>query len=106
VWLFFLYFTEFIPPGDNGEISVAGEMEVGSRLGLVDRRTRQLELKVYVAVPETVSSMASVYTSGTRGSSKAKGAICLNLGPARDRVHSSQQIADAQALLARPRWVG
>jgi hydrophobic/amphiphilic exporter-1 (mainly G- bacteria), HAE1 family len=86
--------TEFIPPSDEGEVSVTGEMEVGTRLELVDRQTRQLEQKVYAAVPETVSSVVSVYTSGTRGSSKAKGEIRLNLGPARDRSRSNQQIAD------------
>ncbi|MEJ2461325.1 MAG: efflux RND transporter permease subunit [Candidatus Thiodiazotropha sp.] len=86
--------TEFIPPSDEGEVRVTGEMEVGTRLELVDRQTRLLEAQVFAAVPETVSSVVSVYTSGTRGSSKAKGEIRLNLGPAKDRARSNQQIAD------------
>jgi HAE1 family hydrophobic/amphiphilic exporter-1 len=86
--------TEFIPPSDEGEVRVTGEMEVGTRLELVDRQTRRLEQRVFAAVPETVSSVVSVYTSGTRGSAKAKGEIRLNIGPARDRVRSNQQIAD------------
>ncbi len=86
--------TEFIPPSDEGEVSVTGEMEVGTRLELVDRQTRLLEEQVYAAVPETISSVVSVYTSGTRGSSKARGQIRLNLGPARERSRSNQQIAD------------
>lgn len=86
--------TEFIPPSDEGEVRVSGEMEVGTRLELVDRQTRLLEAQVYAAVPETVSSVVSVYTSGTRGSSKARGEIRLNIGPARDRTRSNQQIAD------------
>ncbi len=86
--------TEFIPPSDEGEVRVTGEMEVGTRLELVDRQTRLLEARVFAAVPETVSSVVSVYTSGTRGSSKAKGEIRLNLGPAKDRARSNQQIAD------------
>ncbi len=87
--------TEFIPPSDEGEVSVTGEMEVGTRLALIDRQTRLLEAQVYAAVPETRSSVVSITTSGTRGSSKAKGEIRLNLGPARERTRSNQAIADA-----------
>ena len=86
--------SEFIPPSDEGEVRVTGEMEVGTRLELVDRQTRLLEQRVFAAVPETVSSVVSITTSGTRGSSKAKGEIRLNLGPAKDRTRSNQQIAD------------
>ncbi len=86
--------TEFIPPSDEGEVRVTGEMEVGTRLDLIDRQTRLLEAQVFSAVPETVSSVVSVYTSGTRGSSKAKGDIRISLGPAKDRSRSNRQIAD------------
>jgi HAE1 family hydrophobic/amphiphilic exporter-1 len=86
--------TEFIPPSDEGEVRVTGEMEVGTRLELIDRQTRLLEERVFAAVPETISSVVSITTSGTRGSAKAKGEIRLNLGPARDRARSNQEIAD------------
>ncbi|MEJ2424069.1 MAG: efflux RND transporter permease subunit [Candidatus Thiodiazotropha sp.] len=86
--------TEFIPPSDEGEVSITGEMEVGTRLELIDRQTRLLEAQVYTAVPEVRSSVVSVTTSGTRGSAMAKGEIRLNLGPARDRSRSNQAIAD------------
>ncbi len=86
--------TEFIPPSDEGEVRITGEMEVGTRLELIDRQTRLMEEKVFAAVPETISSVVSITTSGTRGSSKAKGEIRLNLGPAKDRARSNQQIAD------------
>ncbi|MGD8908925.1 MAG: efflux RND transporter permease subunit, partial [Chromatiales bacterium] len=86
--------TEFIPPSDEGEVSVTGEMEVGTRLELIDRQTRLLEEQVYASVPETVASVVSIYTSGTRGSAKAKGEIRLSLGPAKDRLRSNRQIAD------------
>lgn len=86
--------TEFLPPSDEGEVRVTGEMEVGTRLQLIDRQTRVLEAQVFAAVPEAISSVVSVTTSGTRGSSKAKGEIRLNLGPAKERPRSNQQIAD------------
>ena len=87
--------TEFIPPSDEGEVSVTGEMEVGTRLDLVDRQTQLLEQRVYAAVPEAVSSVVSVFTSGTRGSTKAKGRIRLSLVPARERERSNREIAEA-----------
>jgi len=48
----------------------------------------------YAAVPEAVSSVVSVTTSGTRGSAKAKGEIRLSLVPAAERDHSNTQIAE------------
>ena len=86
--------TEFIPPSDEGEVRISGEMEVGTRLDLIDRQTRLLEQQVYAAVPETVSSVASITTSGTRGSSKAIGEIRLSLLPAAQRSRSNVQIAE------------
>jgi len=86
--------TEFLPPSDEGEVRVKGEMEVGIRLDLVDRQTRILEALVYEQVPEAVSSVASVVTSGTRGSSKASGEIRLSLLPATQRQRSNIEIAD------------
>ena len=51
--------TEFLPPSDEGEVRVSGEMEVGTRLELVDQQTRVMEAIVYPAVPETISSVVS-----------------------------------------------
>jgi HAE1 family hydrophobic/amphiphilic exporter-1 len=85
--------TEFLPPSDEGEVRVTGEMEVGTRLDLIDRQTRLMEQIVYAAVPEAVSSVATVITSGTRGSSKAQGEIRLSLTPAAERRRSNQDIA-------------
>ena len=85
--------TEFLPPSDEGEVRVTGEMEVGTRLDLIDRQTRVMEKLVYSAVPETVSSVVSVVTSGTRGNSTASGEIRLSLSPAVQRKRSNTEIA-------------
>ena len=85
--------TEFLPPSDEGEVRVTGEMEVGTRLDLIDRQTRVMEKLVYAAVPETVSSVVSVVTSGTRGSSTASGEIRLSLLPAAQRQRANSDIA-------------
>lgn len=86
--------TEFLPPSDEGEVRVTGEMEVGTRLDLLDRQTRLLEEVVHREVPETVSSVVSITSSGTRGSATAKGEIRLSLGPAAQRSRSNSEIAD------------
>jgi HAE1 family hydrophobic/amphiphilic exporter-1 len=90
--LFPLIGTEFLPPSDEGEVRVTGEMEVGTRLDLVDRQTRILEELVLPAVPETVSSVTSV-TAGGRNA-EATGEIRMSLSPAADRERSNVDIAN------------
>ena len=86
--------TEFLPPSDEGAVTVTGEMEVGSRLDLMDDQARKLEALVYPEVPEAISSVVSVVPSGTRGSSKATVRINLTLTPATGRQRSNKAIAD------------
>jgi HAE1 family hydrophobic/amphiphilic exporter-1 len=78
--------TEFLPPSDEGEVRISGEMEVGTRLDLVDSRTRIMESIVYPAVPEAVSSVASI-----RGN---EGEIRMSLVAASQRSRSNTEIAD------------
>jgi HAE1 family hydrophobic/amphiphilic exporter-1 len=85
--------TEFLPPSDEGEVRVTGEMEVGTRLDLIDRQTREMERIVMAAVPEAVSSVVSVLASGTRGRTSATGQIRLSLVPAAERERSNIDIA-------------
>ncbi len=84
--------TEFLPPSDEGEVRVTGEMEVGTRLDLLDKQTRIMESIVYPAVPETVSSVVDV-----RGE---RSEIRLSLTPSSKRSRSNEQIAaDLRKLL-------
>ena len=85
--------TDFLPPSDEGEVRVTGEMEVGTRLDLVDRQTQQIEQIVYPAVPEAVASVVSVGASGWRASAVARGQIRLSLLPAKLRQRSNVEIA-------------
>ncbi len=78
--------TEFLPPSDEGEVRVSGEMEVGTRLSLVDRQTRLMESVVYAAVPEAVSTVVSVREN--------EGAVQMSLVPANKRTRSNTEIAD------------
>ncbi|MGB3400788.1 MAG: efflux RND transporter permease subunit [Candidatus Deferrimicrobiaceae bacterium] len=86
--------TEFLPPSDEGEVRVTGEMEVGTRLELVDEQTQRMERIVYSAVPEAVSSVVSVGATGWNPSAASRGEIRLALSPAKKRSRSNVEIAD------------
>ncbi len=86
--------TEFLPPSDEGEVRVTGEMEIGTRLDLVDRQTRRMEEIIFDAVPEAVSSIVSVGASGWSPGDISRGQINLSLTPAAERTRSNQEIAN------------
>ena len=85
--------TELLAPSDEGEVTVTGEMEIGTRLDLVDRQTRLMESIVYPAVPETVASVVNVGASGHRPDSAGRGEISLSLTPSSQRSRSNSEIA-------------
>lgn len=82
---------EFLPPSDEGEVRVSGEMDVGTRLDLVDRQTRLIEDIVLDAVPEKVAWVTSVETGDDDGS---EGDIRMSLVPATERERSNTEIAE------------
>ncbi len=84
--------SEFLPPSDEGEVRVNGEMEVGARLDLVDRQTRLMEGIVLDAVPEKIAWVTSV-GGGGRDAEGAVGEIRLSLVPASERDRSNTEIA-------------
>jgi HAE1 family hydrophobic/amphiphilic exporter-1 len=86
--------SEFLPPSDEGEVRVTGEMEVGTRLDLVDAQTRRMEQIVYESVPEMVSAVASVGASGNDPDAASEGEISLSLVPASERTRSNVEVAD------------
>ena len=77
--------TEFLPPSDEGEVRVDGEMEVGTRLDLVDAQTRRMEQIVNAAVPELESSVVSVRSGRSQ--------IRMSLTPSAARTRSNTEIA-------------
>ncbi len=85
--------TEFLPPSDEGEVRVTAQFEVGTRMDLIDQQTRRVESVVSAAVPEAVSSVVSMTTSGARGNAAATGEIRVSVGPAKERQRSNTEIA-------------
>ncbi len=78
--------SEFLPPSDEGEVRISGEMEVGTRLELVDRQTRAMEAVVTEHVPEAVAIIGEA--EGNEGD------IRIALAPASERSRSNTAIAD------------
>ena len=86
--------TEFMPPSDEGEVRISGEMEIGTRLDLLDQQARKMEAIVNAAVPEAVSSVISVGSSGWRPGDAATAQIRMSLLPAAERSRSNVEIAN------------
>lgn len=86
--------SEFMPPSDEGEVRVNGEMEAGMRLDLADDLARSMERIVFAALPEAVSSVTTVTASGRGGNATTRSEIQVNLGPSTRRSRSNSEIAD------------
>ena len=85
--------SEFLPPSDEGEVRVAGKMEIGTRLELVDQQTRVMEQIIKPAVPEVIASVVSIGASGWRADAGSEGEINMSLLPAAQRERSNVDIA-------------
>jgi HAE1 family hydrophobic/amphiphilic exporter-1 len=93
--------SEFLPPSDEGEVRVSGEMETGTRLDIIDRQTQILEAAVREAVPERIAWVTRVGAGGRNPSDAATGEIRIALSPAAERARSNTEIAnDLRARLA------
>jgi len=86
--------AELMPSTDEGEVRVEAEMEVGTRLDLLDSKFRVLEEIVNESVPEIRNVVTNVGGSRWYGSGGHTGDIRISLKPQAERLRSSQQIAD------------
>jgi len=78
--------TELMPPTDEGEVRIDGEMEVGTRLDLVDAIARDMEAIVLAAVPEMKANVVEVRSGELE--------MNLSLGPAKERQRSNGEVAE------------
>lgn len=91
--------NEFLPPTDEGEVKVTGEMAAGTRLDLADALAREIEALIAPAVPEAVSIVTTVNATGAGGgpggaSTATRAELQIAVGPASTRERSNTAIAD------------
>ena len=84
---------ELMPQSDEGEVRVSAEMEVGTRLAVVDKTMRMIEDVVSREVPEIESVVTSMGGSGWRGGGGHTGNLRISLKPQAERSRSSEEIA-------------
>lgn len=87
--------SEFMPSADENEVRVNVEMEVGTRLEIMDAQVRRIEEIVKELVPEAENTVTRIGASGWRGGGGATGEIRVALVPVAQRSRSSEQIAQA-----------
>ncbi|MCU0917167.1 MAG: efflux RND transporter permease subunit [Planctomycetes bacterium] len=85
--------AELMPATDEGEVRVEAEMQVGTRLEVLDSKVRQLEEIVTASVPE-IRNIVTTAGGSRYGSGGHTGEIRLSLVPQAERTRSSQQITD------------
>jgi HAE1 family hydrophobic/amphiphilic exporter-1 len=85
--------VELMPSADEGEVRVEAEMQVGTRLNLLDEKFRVIEQIVNESVPEIRSTVTSVGGSQWHGTGGHTGNIRISLKPQSQRTRSSEQIA-------------
>jgi HAE1 family hydrophobic/amphiphilic exporter-1 len=83
---------ELMPQTDEGEVRIEGEMQVGTRLALVDQNFRLIEQIVQEAVPEMQNYQTSI-GGGRWGSASHTGNMRISLKARSQRSRSSEQIA-------------
>ncbi len=86
--------AELMPSTDEGEVRVEGEMEIGTRLDLINEKFLEIEKIVDEAVPEIQNVQASVGGSSWRGRGGHTGSLRISLRPQSQRQRSSEEIAD------------
>ncbi len=87
--------VEMMPSTDESEVRVSAEMQVGTRLDVLDEKFRLIEKIVNESVPEIKSVVTNVGGSRWAGQGGHTGDIRIALVPQSQRSRSSQQIADA-----------
>lgn len=85
--------TELMPTADEGQVRVNVEMEVGTKLSMLDRTFLPIEAIVAREVPEAKSTVTSMGGSGWHSGGSHRGDMSVNLKPLTERKRSSDDIA-------------
>jgi HAE1 family hydrophobic/amphiphilic exporter-1 len=83
---------EYLPQTDEGEVNVNVEMEVGTRLMVMDQKLREVTALVKQYVPEISILEEGAGSGGWRGGAN-QGNITIRLKPKSERTRASAEIA-------------
>lgn len=92
IFLFRFVGREYMPQTDEGEVSITVEMEVGTRLSVMDSKLREVVNLARLYVPEIDSIEERAGSGGWRRGAN-QGNITLKLVPKSQRTRSSMEIA-------------
>lgn len=84
--------VELMPSTDEGEVRVNAEMQVGTRLDVLDQKFKTIETAVKDTVPETKNVVTYIGPSWRRAGSHT-GTMRIALKPQAQRSRSSEEIA-------------
>ncbi|TVM15027.1 AcrB/AcrD/AcrF family protein [Oceanidesulfovibrio indonesiensis] len=87
--------VEMMPTTDEGEVRVYAEMEVGTKLSLLDETMQPVEEIVRREVPEARNIISLLGSSGWRNTGSHAGQLRISLKPQDERERTSHEIADA-----------
>ncbi len=85
---------ELMPSADEGEVRINAEMQVGTRLDVVDEKFKVVEQIVSESVPEIKNTVTRLGGSRWRGRGGHTGQLRISLVPRSQRSRTSEQIAD------------
>ncbi|MEN6505262.1 MAG: efflux RND transporter permease subunit [Planctomycetaceae bacterium] len=87
--------SELMPATDESEVRITAEMEVGTRLDIVNEQIKKLEAIVATVVGKDAQSVvASVGADSWRGGSSSRGEMRVSLVNVSQRTRSSEQVAE------------
>jgi HAE1 family hydrophobic/amphiphilic exporter-1 len=86
---------EFMPNTDEGEVRVYAEMEVGTRLDVLEKTFRAIETAVDQEVPEAENIETFLGGTPWRPKGSHVGQMRISLKPQSERLRSSEEIAAA-----------
>ena len=92
IFLFRFVGREYMPQTDEGEVRITVEMEVGTRLSVMDQKLQEVVAQVKEMVPEIESIEERAGSGGWRGGAN-QGNITLKLVPKSQRSRSSMDVA-------------
>lgn len=85
---------EFLPKGDEGEVRVTVEAEVGTRLDLINKLSLGVEEVIAREVPEAVNTVVNMGASSFGAGDASRSSIQVAVGTIRTRQRSSEEIAN------------